>query len=665
MKHANEQNQDEVFLQELRQIVLDNLENEQFSVAFFSKEAGVSRSHLHRKLKALKGQSISKFIRQIRLEEAMKLLQNNVANTSEVAFRVGFSSTSYFITCFNAFYGFPPGQVKKQMLEQNIAEASATEAEIEKSPDEEENLKQEEKTESDAQVKPVKKPTIQSLGLKKILVSSALFLAIILLVVIFFYPVSLNAGAKGQKAIAVLPLSHTLGDPEQEYLALGMQDALINALGQLSALRVISRTSTMRYRQSNKLLSEIAKELEVDAIVEGSVLGLGDSVNIQLQLIEAFPQERHLWAQQYAKDLRTIQSEQINMVNSIAREIQVSLSPQEETRLAQMPTANSDAYKAYLKGMFYWEKLTEEDLNTAMSYFELALDIDPDYALAYAGVSLVWVGRMQQGLSSYFEGGSNIKIAEVKRRLLEIGRDIPEIHYALGVKSCWVEWNYEEAEKELKQAIALNPNHSNARAYLSHVLNILHKPEEAMEQIETALQLDPFNPLLQALYGMDMLYARQFDKAINLLSKTLETAPTDPVALSTLRTAYHMKDMYPEALDIWITSYAAKEDQTAIEALMRGNRSGGYHTALESLAQTLIARSDSIYVTPWQIGTLYTRAGKKEEALAWLEKAYKAHDSNMPYIGVDPIFDYLWDDKRFQALLKKMNLPMAKHPLAR
>jgi tetratricopeptide (TPR) repeat protein len=185
-----------------------------------------------------------------------------------------------------------------------------------------------------------------------------------------------------------------------------------------------------------------------------------------------------------------------------------------------------------------------------------------------------------------------------------------------------------------------------------------------MEQIQTALDLDPFNPLFLALYGMDMLYARQFDKAIELLSKTLETAPTDPVALATLRTAYHMKGMYPEALEVWITTYAAKEDQEAIEALMRGNREGGYQAALETLAQTLIARSDTIYITPWQIATLYTRAGKKKEAIDWLEKAFDAHDSNMPYIGVDPIFDILWEEKRFQNLLKQMNLPLVKHPLA-
>ena len=658
MKNYDEKNQDEVLVHRLRQIVLDNLENEQFSVETLSREVGMSRSHLHRKLKALRRQSISQFVRQVRLEEAMRLLQKNVANISEVAFRTGFSSTSYFNTCFKEFYGFPPGEVKKLKIDITSTE-TGSEKKIRIAQRQVQKAKSVAPKQPDKSQKSSPKRTIP----QKILLPlvAVIFMAIPLIFILS----DPSSNLKKHMAIAVLPLDYSSGDIEQEYLALGMHDALIGALSQISALRVISRTSTLRYRNTDQLMSNIAKELGVDAVIEGSVFGSGDSVNIQLQLIEVFPEERHLWAQGYYEDLSTLQSRQNEMVKDIAREIQITLTPQEENRLAQTATVNPEAQKAYLKGMFYWDKLTEDDLNTAMKYFELALELDSNFVLPYVGISLVWTGRMQQGLTSYFEGGSNMKIADVKAKLLELGSDIPDVHYALGAKKCWVEWKYEEAEKELKQAIALNPNHSNARAYLSHVLNILHQPEEAMEQIETALELDPFNPLLQALYGMDMLYARQFDKAINLLSKTLETAPADPVALSTLRTAYHMKGMYQEALEIWITSYAAKEDRVAIEALMRGNREGGYHAALESLAQTLIARSDTTYVTPWQIGTLYTRAGKKEEAITWLEKAYDAHDSNMPYIGVDPIFDILWEEERFQDLLKKMNLPRTKHPLAR
>lgn len=643
MKNTKEPSQNEILLRRLRQIVLQNLTNEQFSVERFSKEVGLSRSHLHRKLKLLTGKSISQFIREIRLEEAKQLLEDNHATASEVAFMVGFSSSSYFNTCFNAFYGFPPGELKKRKSDKSAAP----------------KLEPSIITEQTAPIVPTKSATWRKSILLFIILLGALLLSALLLPMI-----RPTADSPQYNSIAILPLDYLSADPTKQYLALGIQDALIGAIGEQSSMRVISRISTQRFSKKHRLLKEIAHDLGVDAILEGSFYHQGDHIRLRLQLVGAFPSEKQLWSEEYQMLFDDMLATQSELVQNISTAIQSILIPDSENTPNKLTSVDPKALEAYLKGMFYWNKLTEEDLNTAMKYFELALEIDPHYAPALSGMSLVWVGRMQQGLTSYYEGGSNMKIIDIKAKLMSLNLDLPEIHYALGVQSCWVDWNYELAEKELKKAIALNPNHSSARAYLSHVLNILHKPVEAMEQIDIALRLDPYNPLFQALNGMNMLYARQFDKAIGALSKTLVDAPTDPVALSTLRTAYHMKGFYPQALDIWITSYAAKEDQAAVEALMRGNRSGGYEQALATLAKTLIDRSDSIYVTPWQIGTLYTRAGNKKEALSWLEKAYEAHDSNMPYIGVDPIFEFLWNEQRFQNLLVQMELPLEKHPLA-
>lgn len=473
-----------------------------------------------------------------------------------------------------------------------------------------------------------------------------------------YYPAS-----PAHKSIAVLPLHNYTGDPEQDYFVNGFHDALIGALGQISELRVISRTSTLRYTENNMpSIQEIARDLDVETIIEGSVMGSGERIRIQLQLIEAFPKERHLWANEYDQDLRNINVLQSNVVRNIAEEIKVGFTPEEESLLKQTPQVNEDAYKAYLKGKFHWDKLTEEDLNIAMDYFELARKIDPEYPLAYAGILQVWIGRLQQGLTSYFESGTEMKIAALKARVMELEKTPPEVYFTLGAMSCWVDWNYVQAEVYLRKAIALNPNYSAARAYLSHVLNILHKPDEAIEQIEVAMKLDPFNSLYKALYGMDLLYSREFDKAIRILNETLKKAPTDPVALSTLRTAYHMKSMYTEALVIWKLSYEARGDELAVEALRKGERANGYPGALGELAQLLIERSDTTYVTPWQIATLYTRAGNKEKAISWLQKAYSARDNNMPYLGVDPIFDILRADPRFQDLLDKVNLSSIEFP---
>ncbi|NNE77202.1 MAG: helix-turn-helix domain-containing protein [Pricia sp.] len=637
MTARKELSMNESFIQKAENIVLENLENEEFGVKELARQLGISRSQLYRKLKVLRSKSISQFIREIRLREAMKLLQNDVATVSEIDYRVGFGSPSYFNKCFHKKYGFPPGEVKNQNAEKNLVWSQDEDAEPS-------NLVLANSNQWSLKIK-----SSIALGL----------LAIIALIIGYaYYPVSPT-----HRSIAVLPLHNYTGNPEQDYFVNGFHDALIGALGQISALRVISRTSTLRYDKKNMpSIQEIADDLDVETIVEGSVMGSGERIRIQLQLIEAFPKERHLWANEYDQDLRNINVLQSDVVRNIAEEIQVGFTPEEETLLKQTPEVNEEAYKAYLKGKFHWDKLTEEDLNIAMDYFELARKIDPEYSLAYAGISLVWIGRLQQGLTSYFESGTEMKMAALKAKVMELEQSPAEVYFTLGVMSCWVDWDYAQAEVYFRKAIDLNPNYSAARAYLSHVLNIIHKPDEAMEEIELALKLDPFNPLYKALYGMDLLYARKFNKAIRVLNETLKKAPTYPVALSTLRTAYHMKSRYAEALEIWKLSYEAKKDPLAVEALRAGERTNGYPGALENLAALLIARSDTSYITPWQIATLYTRAGNEEMAISWLQKAYAARDNNIPYLGVDPIFDILREDPRFQNLLEQVNLISPKDP---
>jgi TolB-like protein/tetratricopeptide (TPR) repeat protein len=485
----------------------------------------------------------------------------------------------------------------------------------------------------------------------------AVFLGLFILLglaYLIYYFTSQGYSEQKIKSIAVLPLDDLSGDPEQVYLTAGLHDALIGELGKLSGLRVISKTSTLRYPGKKMLIQEIAKELGVDAIVEGSVVGSGDQVRIQLQLIEAFPHERHLWAQEYTQDLRNILLLQNDVVRKIAREINLKLSPKEEILLTHASPVNPDAYKAYLKGMFHYDKLTERDFNIALEQFELARSLEPDLALAYAGIAMVWVGRVQQGLAPYFEGG--VKVKQAAHTAIELDSTLSDIYATLGIINCWMDWNYKEAEKFFNKAISINANNSRARAYLSHVLNILNQPDRALEQIEVAIALDPFNSLLQGLYGMDLNFARQYDKAIDVLNQSLKNYPDDPLALATLRTSYHMKARHNEALDIWKKSYVASKDLKAVEAIARGEQNGGYEGALENLANYLIARSDSVFVTPWRLGTIYVRAGMEKEAIDWLEKAYYAHDSNMPYIGVDPIFEPLLDNPRFIDLLKRMNL---------
>jgi serine/threonine protein kinase/tetratricopeptide (TPR) repeat protein len=461
--------------------------------------------------------------------------------------------------------------------------------------------------------------------------------------------------ASAMDSLAVLPIENLTGDPDREYFVDGVTDELIGQLAQIGALRVISRRSIMNYKGMKKPVPEIARELKVNAIVEGTVHHVDDSVRIRLELIRALPEERNIWTQTYDRAMTDVLVMYSEMARAIADKMKIKLTLQEETRLVSARQVNPGAYDAYLKGQFQWYKLTRPDLDSAFDYFELALDRDPNYGRAYAGIANVWLARQQQGYVSATEAAPKAKVAAAKA--LELDSTLAEVHFVLANIKCNMDWDWEGADGEFRRAIELNPKYPDSRAYYSHLLYIMRRPEEAMVQIQRALELDPLSALFQDIYAMDLMYARRYDDAIALLLDTLKTSPNDPIALSTLRSAYHMKRMYNEALEIWKASYAAKRDKEAVEALARGFAEGGYQGALGRVAETYIARSGTAYVTPWQIGTLYTRAGKNKEALDWLEKAYEAHDQNCIYLGVDPIFDQLRSEPRFRDLLRRMKFP--------
>jgi serine/threonine protein kinase len=490
------------------------------------------------------------------------------------------------------------------------------------------------------------------LGLKKIHAYAGIGALVVFfaLVIIFLIP----GRGHAYESLAVLPLENLSGDPQQEYFSDGMHDALITNLGKVGGLkRVIARSSVMRFKGTKTPLSKVAQELKVDALITGSVLRSGNRVRVSAQLINPAT-EAQIWAQSYDRDVRDILSLQNEIVSAITTEVKVQLTPQDKRRLTGARQVNPEAYEAYLKGLFHWYKLTKTDLDSALKYFELALEKDPEYAPAYAGICMVWGGYQQQGLVPAAEAMPRERAAAL--RALELDDTLAEVHYVLAGMHAWADWDWANGEKSYRLAIELNPNYPDPRVYYSHLLYMLRRPEEAMAQIKRALELDPLNALFRAVYAMNLMYARRYDDAIALLRDTLKASPNDLVALSALRSAYHMKHMYKEALEIWKASYAARGDKEALEALARGSAENGYQGGLQRVAEMLIERSRTKYVTPWQIGTLYTRAGKNQEALDWLEKAYEAHDGNTPYLSVDPIFDDLRADPRFQNILRRMNL---------
>jgi serine/threonine protein kinase/Tfp pilus assembly protein PilF len=465
----------------------------------------------------------------------------------------------------------------------------------------------------------------------------------------------LRRGAAARiRSLAVLPLTNLSRDPEQEYFAEGMTGALIFELAKLRALKVISRTSAMRYRESTKSLPEIAEELNVEGVVEGSVLRVGQRVRITAQLIHAAT-DTHLWAESYERDLREVLLLQTEVAQAIAREIKVAVTPEEARRLARARPVNPEAYEAYLKGRFHWYKLSAEHFETALEYFQLALEKDPDCALAYAGIADVWLSRGDSGVVPPGEAFPKAKAAVLKA--LGLDDRLAEVHVNLANCRFIYEWHWSGAEAEFQRALELNPNYADTHLFYSDFLISMRRSREAMAEIDRALELDPFNFFLQCFFGWHLVYLGRYDEAIAQLRKTLRMEPNSPAAHLGLWGAFHQKRMDEEALAEAEKFFALLGDNEVAEALTRGYAEGGYAGAMRLAAEKLAARSNRTYVPAVRIARLYAHAGEKDQTLKWLEKAYQERESPLVHLNVGWDWDDLRSDPRFQDLLRRMNFP--------
>jgi len=455
-------------------------------------------------------------------------------------------------------------------------------------------------------------------------------------------------------SIAVLPFVDMSPGKDQEYFADGMSEELLNLLAQLPKLHVIARTSSFSFKGKEADIATIARTLNVAHVLEGSVRKSGDTVRITAQLIRA-SDSTHLWSQTYDRKLTDVFKVQDEIARAVVAALQVKLLPAERERLATAPTVNAEAYDAYLKGLYHWYKLTREDLDAAERYFNLALSKEPGYARAHAGIALLWMGRQQMGYVPPAEAAPKAKAAALKA--VELDDTLADAHYALAIVYTWADWNWPAAEREFRRAIELRPGFADAHAYYAHLLNTLRRPDEAMVEARRSLELDPFNGLFQALYGVDLIFARRFDEAIAYLDAALVTNPTDPVSLAVLISARHHKREYKQALAA-LSRYASAVDYSEVATfLAQTTADADYSATMRKAADTLVARSRKTFVLPWDVASWYAYAGDKDRCLEWLERAYQARDPNLPYLGW-PDFDLVRSDPRFRDLLQRMKLPV-------
>jgi len=464
---------------------------------------------------------------------------------------------------------------------------------------------------------------------------------------------------RGARAItlAVLPFINDSPDQENTYFINGVMEEILNKLQKIKSLRVTSRTSVEQYRERKKPVREIAEELGVNYIVEGSAQKYGNAFRLRAQLIKA-EHESHLWGESYQQnitDVKDIFNIQIRIAESVAGALKAVIAPEEKQLIEKVPTADQMAYDSYLRGSFHLSRANPDDVATALHYFEEARERDPRFALAYVGISGVWLFRQQLGWAAPEEAGP--KIAEAVERALELDSTLADVHSEVASMKVYGMFDLEGGETAFKKAIEINPNNAGAHALYSHLLNILGRPDEAMEHIDLALRLDPHNPTIKMWYTQDLLYARRYDEAISVSRDAYEKNPSMSNALDCVYHASHVTGRYDQAFEAIKIVYS--KELADLDHVFDRFGALGYAGTLNLEADTLLAQSKSRYIAPTYLYDLYTFAGNKERALDEMEKAYEVRDPNILYMG-RPSYAILRDEPRYQELLRKLNLPTGK-----
>jgi TolB-like protein/DNA-binding winged helix-turn-helix (wHTH) protein/Tfp pilus assembly protein PilF len=457
------------------------------------------------------------------------------------------------------------------------------------------------------------------------------------------------------RSLAVLPLESLSSDASQDYFADGMTDELISDLGQISALRVISRTSAMTYKHARKPLPQIARELNVDAVVEGTVLRSGDQVRITAQLIEAST-DKHLWSQSYEGELRDTLALQNKVASAIADQIRINLNPQEKATLKNAKIVNPEAYESYLKGRYFWNKRTADSLKVALAYFSQAVDEDPKNAQAYSGLADTYalLGDWQYAVMTPKEALPKAKAAAIQA--LELDSALGEAHNSLAFVLDGFAWDLDAGGKEFRRAIDLNPSYATAHHWFAWHLSLLGQYDEAIAEMRKAESLDPLSLIINADLAELLVLAHSYDESIQQSRKTIEMDPNFAMAHNQLGQAYLEKRMYGGAItELQKGVQLSGDSPTCIANLARAYAASGKRNEAIKLLSDLKRRSNPSYSYGSEIATIYASLGDKDQAMNWLEKAYEERFN--PGVLMRPGFDPLRSDPRFKDLVRRIGFP--------
>ncbi len=457
------------------------------------------------------------------------------------------------------------------------------------------------------------------------------------------------------ESVAVLPFENKSGNADSEYLSDGLAESLIYRLSQLSNLKVTPRSSAFRYKGKDVDAEKIGNELGVDAVMSGRLIQRGDDLTISVDLIDV-RNKKTIWGEQFQRKMSDLLATQRDIASTIADKLQLRLSGNDSKGISKQYTTNNEAYQLYLKGRFYWNKRNAEALKKSIEYFNQAIEKDPNFALAYAGLSDVY------GQLPVYSGGSprdNVpKAMAAAKKALEIDESIAEAHTALGFELFYYEWNVPESNKEFQRAFELNPNYATAHQWYG-IWNLAStgRFDEAIAELKRAQELDRLSLIINTNLGESYIYARQYDKAIEQLRKTLELDQGFYRAHWTLGFAYELKGSFSEAIAEYQKARALDDDPRELAMLGHAYATSGKRDeALKALDQ-LKELAKRRYVSPINFVFIYVGLGEKDEAFQWLETCYQERDPQITRLKVNPLFDPLRSDARFAELMRRVGLP--------
>ena len=455
-------------------------------------------------------------------------------------------------------------------------------------------------------------------------------------------------------SIAILPFVNASSDPQVEYLSDGLTESLINSLSQLPNLSVMSRNSVFRYKGKGTDPKTVGKELGVRAVFLGRVVQQGGNLSVGVELVDT-ANNRHLWGEQYNRKVSDLLTMQEEITQDISGTLKLQLTGEEKNLLAKRPTNDPAAYQLYLNGLYYWNKGTQGGFQKAVDYFGQAIDKDPKFALAQAGLADTYALFSDSGYMAPGEAWPRAKTAA----MLAVGFEdsLAEAHTSLGLVKANYDWDWAGAEKEFQRAIALNPNSAAAHHWYGAFLAKMGRQDEALREIQKARELDPASLLISTTLGWDYYASGQTDRAIEQLKKTLETDQNYAPARRLLEACYEQKGMFREAVAEWQEAITLSGNPEFATSIGQDYAASGYKAVLQDWLEGLEELSKREYLSPYEIAQVYARLGEREQAFKSLEKAFQERDSRIVALEVEPVFGSWHSDPKFQSLVKRIGLP--------